>query len=316
MTRVLKIDTHHHVVPPGYAAWLTRRGVTAGGLAIPSWSVDSALDLMDATGTGAAVLSVSMPGVHLGDDREARAMAREVNEFAADVVARYPHRFGFFATLTLPDVDGAVEELAYAFDTLKADGVVLLTSVRGTYLGDTAWDPLMDALNRRRATVFVHPSDLPCTPVPGIPPYAADFLLDTTRAAINLARSGCLERYPEVKIILSHAGGFLPFAAQRVARVCGAEGSDEHGIERLRRFYFDTALSSSGYALPSLLAFADPGRITFGSDWPYAARDRSMRFTRLLEQSALVDSLRYDIYRGNALRLFPRLAQEEAVLLP
>jgi predicted TIM-barrel fold metal-dependent hydrolase len=303
-----KIDTHHHIVPPSYAAWLESRGITAGGLAIPDWSEEGALELMEAEGTATGIFSVSTPGVHLGDDIEAREKAREVNEFAAGVVSRNPGRFGFFATLTLPDVEGAIAELTYAMDTLRADGVVLISNVRGTYLGYESWTPLFDELNRRQAVVFIHPGDLPCEPVPGVPPYAADFLLDTTRAAINIAKAGWLERFPEVKFVLSHAGGFVPYAAQRIAHVVSADKSNEGGLARLRRFYFDTALSSSPYALPALLAFADPSRITFGSDWPYANRDRSVDFTRMLEAFPLTEAQRQAIYRGNAERLFPRLA--------
>ncbi|WP_321930524.1 MULTISPECIES: amidohydrolase family protein [Paraburkholderia] len=304
-----KIDTHHHIVPPSYATWLTQRGITAGGLPIPHWSAEGALDLMDAEDTATGIFSVSTPGVHLGDDIEAREKAREVNEFAAGIVAQQPERFGFFATLTLPDVDGAIAEARFAFDHLHADGVVLISSVRGTYLGDEAWAPLFDELDRRHAVVFIHPGDLPCSPVPGIPPYGADFLLDTTRAAINIAKAGWLERFPNVKIILSHAGGFVPFAAQRIARIVSPDGQNEGGLARLRRFYFDTALSSSPYALPSLLAFADPTHITFGSDWPYADKERSVEFTRLLEEYPLTDEQRHAIYHENAERLFPRLAR-------
>lgn len=303
-----RIDTHQHIVPPAYAAWLAERGITAGGLPIPDWSIDRAIEFMDESGIQAGIVSVSTPGVHLGDDAEARRMARQVNEFAAEVVARHPHRFGFFATLTLPDVEGAVAEATHALDTLQADGVVLLANVRGTYLGDASIEPLMVELDRRHAVVFVHPSDLPAEPVPGIPPFAADFLLDTTRAAINMARAGWTERFPNVKVILSHAGGFVPYAAERIARICAPEGSTADGIARLRRFYFDTALSSSPYALPSLLAFADPERITFGSDWPYAPKQRSLHFTRLLEDFELEPSVRQAIEQGNARRLFPRLA--------
>ena len=302
-----RIDTHHHLVPPAYAAWLERQGVTAGGLPIPTWSAEGALDLMDAAGIASGIFSVSTPGVHLGDDAEARRMARQVNEFAAEVVSRHAGRFGFFATLALPDVEGSIAEAVYAFDALGADGVVLLANVRGTYLGDMTIDPLMAELNRRRAVVFVHPSALPVRPLPGIPPFAADFLLDTTRAAINMARAGWLERFPDLKIILSHAGGFVPFAAERIARACSPGGSTEDGIARLRRYWFDTALSSSPYALPSLLAFADPTHITFGSDWPYAPKERSLHFARLLDQYPLDDAQRRAIDRGNALRLFPRL---------
>ncbi|MBU4509319.1 MAG: amidohydrolase [Hydrogenophaga sp.] len=304
-----RIDTHHHIVPPFYAAWLQSRGIqAAGGRLLPEWSAEGALDLMAAADITTGIFSVSTPGVHLGDDGEAREKAREVNEFMASVVrGQPPGRFGFFAVLPLPDVEGAIAEVRYALDTLGADGVMLLASVRGTYLGDLAWEPLMDELGRRGTVVFVHPSELQAPEVPGIPPFAADFLLDTTRAAIHLALSGVLERYPDLKIVLSHAGGFLPYAAERVARICSPDGSNEAGIARLRRFWFDTALSSSPYALPSLLAFADPGRITFGSDWPFALKERSLHFAALLDAYPLTDDQRHAIHRGNAERLFPRL---------
>jgi len=210
---------------------------------------------------------------------------------------------------TAEGLNGAIAEAAYALDVLKADGVVLLANVHGQYLGDAAFDPLMAALNERGAAVFVHPSHLPGPDVPGIPAFAADFLLDTTRAALNIAKSGALERYPDLKIILSHAGGFVPYAAERMARVISPDGQTPGGLARLRKFWFDTALSSSPYALPALLAFADPARITFGSDWPYAPAERSLHFTRLLEDYPLTEAQRHAIDRGNAEALFPRLVQ-------
>lgn len=301
-----RIDTHQHIVPPFYARWLESKGVNAGGLPIPQWHAEDALDLMASAGVATGILSVSTPGVHLGDAGEAREMARQVNEFAAAVVHEHPERFGFFATLTLPDVEGAVTEARYALDVLNADGVVLLTNVRGAYLGSPAWNPLMQELNARNAVVFVHPSDLPGPSVEGIPPFAADFLLDTTRAAIHYAKSGCLERYPNLKVILSHGGGFVPYAAERIARICAADGSNEAGIARLRQFYYDTALSSSPYALPSLLAFADHTHITFGSDWPYAAKARSLHFAGMLDAFAMNSDLREAIDKGNAKQLFTR----------
>ena len=156
-----RIDTHHHVVPPAYAEWLRASGQEAGGLPIPSWTEEAALSLMDAHEIEMSILSVSTPGAHLGDDREARRIAREVNEFAADVVARNPGRFGFFATLTLPDVEGSIAEAAYALDTLKADGVVLLANTHGQYLGAPELERLFAELDRRNTVVFVHPSVLP-----------------------------------------------------------------------------------------------------------------------------------------------------------
>jgi predicted TIM-barrel fold metal-dependent hydrolase len=263
---------------------------------------------MDARGVETAILSVSTPGVHLGDDAEARARAREVNECAAKVVHDHPARFGFFATLALPDVEGALAELAYALDTLRADGVVLLANSRGVYLGDPRFDPLFDELNRRRAVVFVHPSTLPgLEPLPGVPAFVADFLLDTTRAAIGLARSGTLDRCPDLKVILSHAGGFVPYAAYRVAIAASAAGNPLEGMARLERFFFDTALSSSPTALPSLLAFAEQDHVLFGSDFPYAPASAVAAFARLYEDFALAEAQRASIDRGAAERLFPRL---------
>lgn len=309
MTAPLRIDTHQHIVPPAYALWMRARGITAGGMPMPDWSLDGALELMAGAGIETGMLSISTPGVHLGDDGEARERAREFNEFTAAVVRRDPGRFGFFATLTLPDVEGAIAEARHAFDHLHADGVVLLTNVRDQYLGDAAWEPLFAELDRRKAVVFVHPAELPSEPVPGIPPHVCDFLLNTTRAAINMAKSGMLERYPDLKIILSHGGGFLPYAAERVARSVSPDGSNPPGIARLQKFWFDVALASSPYALPALLAFADPTRITYGSDWPFAPKERGWHFARQLDEYPLDAALRHAIHRGNAERLFPRLAR-------
>lgn len=303
-----RIDTHHHIVPPDYAAWLRRQGIAAGGLPIPDWTPEAALALMDERGVETAILSVSTPGVHLGDDAEARAMARDVNEYAAATVRSHPGRFGFFATLCLPDVHGSLRELAHAFDMLGADGVVLLANSRGVYLGDDSFEPLFAELDRRKAVVFVHPSLVPgLEPLPGVPTYVADFLLDTTRAAILLARSGTLDRHPELKIILSHAGGFVPYAAYRFSAAASATGNPFDGIARLKRFFFDTALSGSPTALPSLLAFAEPDRVLFGSDFPYAPAPVVGAFTGMYEAFSLAESTRRSIDRGAAEQLFPRL---------
>lgn len=309
MTESHRIDTHHHVVPPAYAAWLRSRGLAAGGLPIPDWSPDAALALMDKHGVQATVLSVSTPGVHFGDDADARKWAREVNEYAAAVVRSRPDRFGFFATLCLPDVEGSLRELAYAFDELRADGVVLLANCGGIYLGDARFDALFDALDRRGAVVFVHPSQPPgLEPLAGMPTFVADFLLDTTRAAIRLAGSGTLERCPELKLILSHAGGFVPYAAYRIATFASPKGSPSDGLAQLEKFYFDTALSGSPSALPSLLAFAQPGHVTFGSDWPYAPDVAVGAFTGMYEAHGIESAQRASIDRGAAQTLFPRLA--------
>ncbi|WP_243788564.1 amidohydrolase family protein [Saccharopolyspora gloriosae] len=304
-----RIDVHHHVVPPAYRERLLRSGTDAGGRDVPDWSPQASLDLMGRNDIGTAILSVTTPGVEPWLGGDARAMARSVNEYCAELAAEHPGRFGFWATLTLPDVDGALAEAAYALDELHADGVVLLANSAGTYLGDPSFEPLMDELGRRGAVVFVHPSALPAEPVPGIPPFAADFLLDTTRAAANLAANGTLHRHPDLKIILSHAGGFLPYAAERIA-ACLEMAGDERGtadlLTDLRRFYFDTALSASPYSLPGLTAFADPERILFGSDFPYAPAEIATIMTGRLDTAPELDHPA--INRTNATRLLPHLA--------
>lgn len=308
-----RIDTHQHIVPPAYAAWLAGKGITAGGMPIPHWSADGAIALMDRLGIQTGLLSVSTPGVHLGDDAEARSMARQVNDYTAEVVAKHPGRFGLFATLTLPDVEGAIAEAAYAFDVLGADGVVLLANVGGVYVGDPAFDALFDELNRRRAVVFIHPAALAgLDPLPGAPPFVADFLLDTTRAAIRLCGSGTLQRCPDLTVILSHAGGFVPYAASRIAVAASPTGDAREGMANLRSLYFDIAVSSSPFALPSLLTFAQPGHVLFATDWPYAAERVVESFARTYERYDLDDAQRASIDHGAAAALFPRLQVEAA----
>ena len=315
-----RIDVHQHVLPPAYAEWLRSKGIhDAGGRELPSWSIEDALRLMDDHDIVTAVLSVSTPGVHLDankrEERVARAKAREVNEFAGTLARDHPRRFGFFATLPLPDVDGALDEAAYAFDTLRASGVILLANTHGRYLGAPEDEPLLAELNRRRAVVFVHPSTLPGPRIDGLPPFAADFLLDTTRAAYRLVQSGVMRRYPDLKIILAHAGGFLPYASHRIAAAITAETprSPIDVLEDLASFYFDTALSGSPAALPSLLAFAKPGHVLFGSDWPYAPAIAVSYFTGQFDAYSALDADGHAaINRQSAATLFPQFAAPAA----
>ncbi|MBN6056644.1 amidohydrolase family protein [Nonomuraea sp. RK-328] len=303
------IDVQQHMIPADYARWLREHGVHApGGRELPEWSPALALELMDRQGIAAAILSVSTPGVHLGDGTDASAMARTVNEFGAGLAQAHPGRFGLFATLTLPDVDAAVTEAAHALDELATDGVILLANSRGLYLGDPAMDPLMTTLDDRSAVVLVHPADLPGPAAPGIPPFAADFLLDTTRAAFNLVRHNVPRRFPHIRFILAHAGGFLPYAAHRLALALFAEtGRDlDHILDDFAGFYFDTALSASPAALPSLLAFAKPGHVLYASDWPFVPELAVSYFNGHLRNS---DQDTTDIGHRNAHLLFTRLSE-------
>jgi len=309
---MLRIDTHHHLIPADYRKALQKAGISeGGGRALPDWSPEASLQTMAELGIGTAILSVSTPGTaFLPNSADAAALARDLNDYTAGLAAAQPDRFGFFATVPLPNIDDSIAEIVRSLDELGADGVVVLANNGGTYLGEEGQDALFTALNERSAVVFIHPAELPAPSVPGVPPFAADFLLDTTRAAYLLVRNGIRTRYPNIRFILSHAGGFVPYASYRMAvAITGDTGrSWADVLEDFASFYFDTALSSSAAALPTLLAFAKPGHITFGSDWPFAPRPAGKLFAAGLETYPAIDAgTRSAIERTNALALFPRL---------
>ncbi|MEB3050853.1 amidohydrolase family protein [Mycolicibacter sp. MYC123] len=314
-----RIDTHHHLIPPDYRKALQRAGIDeAGGRALPDWSPEGLLQAMADLDVGTAILSVSTPGTtFLPAAADAAALAGDLNDYTAQLVASHPDRFGFFATVPMPHVDAAVAESVRALDELHADGVVLLANSAGVYLGQDGQDELFAALDARSAVVFIHPADLPGPVVPGVAPFAADFLLDTTRAAYLLVRNGIRRRYPNIRFLLSHAGGFVPYASHRMAVAIMADtgASPADCLDDFAGFYFDTALSSSAAALPSLLAFARPGHVTFGSDWPFAPLAAGKLFAAGLENYA-DDSVRQAIERTNALALFPRLGSVQPMRQP
>src|SRR6201999_2928433 len=215
-----------------------------GGIAPAPWSKESALSYMDDAGTDIAITSISTPGVHMGDDAAASDLAKRVNEIGAGLIQERPDRFGGFAALPLPDVDGALRALEYGLDTLKLDGVVLFSNARGIYLGDKRFKPLFDELERRKAVVFVHPtaSPDPSARSLGLPDTLIDFTADTTRAVAQLHYGNTFARTPNIKYIFSHAGGTIPFVATRLGIVDEMKvfpGIEERGLfaDALRRLY-------------------------------------------------------------------------------
>jgi predicted TIM-barrel fold metal-dependent hydrolase len=312
----VRIDTHHHMIPPDYRNALRQAGIDeAGGRALPDWSPEASLQTMAELDVATAILSVSTPGTTFLPTRDdAAALARDLNDHTADVVASQSDRFGVFATIPMPHLDESVVETVRAFDDLKADGVVLLANNAGTYLGEDGQDDLYAALDERAAVVFIHPADLPGPAVPGVAAFAADFLLDTTRAAYLLVRNGIRRKYPNIRFILSHARGFVPYASHRMAVAIMADTgrSPADTLDDFASFYFDTALSSSAAALPTLLVFAKPGHITFGSDWPFAPVTAGKLFAAGLETYGMDLDTLSAINRTNALALFPRLGSAPA----
>ncbi|MER8028245.1 amidohydrolase family protein [Streptomyces bauhiniae] len=313
MPNAARIDVHTHVVPPFWGEELPSHGGDPSGWATPAWSPEAHLAYMDDQQIATSVLSLTAPSVVGWEGQARRDMARRVNEYVAELVGRYPDRFGNFATVPLPDVEGAVAEAEYALDELGADWVVLLSNYEGVYLGDPRYAPLWEALNQRSAVVFIHPARPPIETLAGVPGPLVDYPFDTTRNAVQMVFTGVLDQYPDAKIILSHAGGFVPYAVMRFCELQPALEPDgpttEELLAKFRLFYWDTALSSGPDAFPSFLAFADHERILFGSDFPYAPAPVAAAFNRLLDtRSGLTDEQKTAFDHGNARRIFGRLA--------
>ena len=311
------IDVHHHILPDFFFRETNDADHPVGGIAPPPWDSDLMLSFMDEAGIDVAVTSISTPGVHVGDDARARSLARRCNELSAELVQAHPGRLGGFAALPLPDVDGALVELAYALDELKLDGVVLFSNSHGVYLGDVSFEPVFEELERRGAVVFVHPtaSPDPSAHQLGLPDSLIDFTADTTRAVAQMHYSNRFARTPSVKYIFSHAGGTVPYLAGRWAIVDEMNvipGAEERGTaaDTLRRLYWDTALSFGEPVLAMLRDIVGLDQVVFGTDFPYLRRDLAVNCVQRIEQSAALDAQeRAGVLSGNALKLLPRLAR-------
>ncbi|KAM7214028.1 hypothetical protein V8F06_010600 [Rhypophila decipiens] len=317
-----RIDVHHHFVPEAYArAFQESAKGDPSGWTLPKWSVKSSLDLMQSHGTKTAILSITSPGTTVleGDLQTANTLAREINQAAATIAKDHPDNFGFFATLPplAHNLPAVLDEVSYALDTLKADGVTLFTRYGKHYLGHPSFGPLWDELDKRGAVVFIHPThsvgaDLVSSV---LPQPVIDYPHETTRTAVDLITSGTFKEHPNVKIILSHAGGTLPYLATRAAHLLSDFGltsniSADDFLDQVKSFYFDLALSGNPLTLELLFKFAKPGHILYGSDFPYAPTKSITTHVEMLDEyvaDRLDQDTAYSVERGAALELFPRL---------
>ncbi|KAI5463884.1 aminocarboxymuconate-semialdehyde decarboxylase [Mariannaea sp. PMI_226] len=330
MNRFDRIDTHSHFVPPFWREESIKYGYGKpdGMPGIPPWTEEAHLEMMRKANITKSILSITSPGTHLvpGDDSLARNLSRRCNEFAADLKRRNPTKFGFWASLPLPDVEGSLAEIDYALDVLKADGVGVMTNAHGVYLGDAILDPIFKALNKRKATIFIHPTS-PClrhgnasepvSPLPQYPNPMFEFFFDTTRAAINLFVSGTINNNPHITIILSHAGGAItPLVArftQFATLILGVPIQiSTKTVEKAFRsqFYFDLA----GFVFPEqihgLIPYVGADRLLYGSDYPYTpeasvlglAESMNIELPQVFEQRSSQEA----IYNGNAIRLLKK----------
>lgn len=310
------IDVHHHLLPRIYIDTVGPGPIVdqapRRAAAALDWTPQKSLDEMDANNVSFAMLSVSAPGIWFGDDAKATLLARQCNDFTADLVRTHPKRFGMFASLALPDVEGSLAEVRHAGDDLATDGYCLMSSYANRYPGDPAFAPVFDELNRRHAVVFVHPtaSDSSKALLPGIPASTMEFVLDTTRAVMSLLYSGTLSRCPNIRFIFSHAGGTVPYIGHRMCRLEAQEEFakliPEGAMKALTRQYYDTALSANEPALAALEKFVPPTQILYGSDFPFAVGMMKKTIDGLAAHDFTPEA-RTALERGNAQALFPRL---------
>lgn len=310
-----RVDVHHHFVPP-----LFRRVASNHGLLnryITGLTIARSLEAMDRNQIESAVLSIPAPGVWYGKVGLARRISRDANEYAAAAAREHRGRFGMFATLPLPDIEGSLAEVAYALDQLGAAGIHMWTNYGDFWIGNSRLTPLLEELNRRRAVVFVHPRTPNCCGklLPQVPDQVIEYPTDTTRAIASLVFSGAAHAFPAIRWIFCHAGGTMPFLIGRFQYLGKIQARTAEGASRipygvmyeLERLYFETAQSADSYALGPLRRLVGVGHVCFGTDFPYRTIGGDVRG---LATCGLFgpEELR-KIERDNALRLMPGLVQ-------
>jgi len=322
-----RIDLHHHFVPDVFFAYQQRHNAARTN----PWSPSKDLEDMDKFGTATAMLSITQPAFNLGDRDEIRKVARESNEAAAKLVADKPGRFGNLAGIPLKDIEGSLKEIEYAYDTLKADGICLISSYGDVWLGNTMFAPVYEELNRRRAVIHVHPtSPNCCSNLPilkdGVPNEGAmiEFGTDTTRSIASVIFSGTGKRYPDITWIFSHAGGSMPFLIERFLQF-GASAEIVPGIvtkgqgvaisgnampgpevmAQIRRFYYDTAQASNPVAMDALKKVVRVSQIVYGTDYWFRTAEETGRGLGTAKVFSAQEMRAVD--RGNAERIMPRL---------
>lgn len=312
------IDAHSHCIFPEYIDLLAKyKALLEDGFPLPKdWSIEKQLELMDEGNISWSMLSLSSPHPYFGNKKESIRICRQINEKLAEAKRKYPDRIGFGACLPLPDVDAAIEEAVYALDILGADSIKLGSNARGQYLGDPALEPLFENLDKRHAVVNIHPHR-PEPQKEGIftagPVPVFEFLCDTTRAVLNMAAHGVIERYPHIKVIVPHNGSFLPNIYDRLKGVAGlliSQGlMDSFDVEKsFSMFYYDTSGNPVPVLLKFLLNIADPSHILYGTDYPFTPKETVLDNLRTLEEylenEPALSPYKHMILHDNAIRLF------------
>jgi len=301
------VDFHAHFVTDDYIATARHAGhdVPDHMPAWPAWTANEHVALMDEAGIRQSMLSVSSPGIHFGDDQVSRGLARHVNDVGLETANQHPGRFGLFASLPFPDVDGSLAEIERLEAADGVTGYSVMSNASGVYLGDIRYEPVWKALNERRAVFFVHPTSPPNSDMVrlGRPEPMIEYLFDSARSFVDLIFAGVLLRYPDIRFIATHSGGVLPLLTERVERFRGAsvgygDGVPEESVRiQLRRLWFDCAVLPLPVALPALASVVGNDRVVFGTDFCFARQASVRKMIQDLEADA--DSRWFELFREN-----------------
>ncbi len=309
-----RIDTHHHIYPPKYLADAgehIRRATHVHFPRISQWTPAQSVEAMDRDGIAAAIVSIS-PSLWFGDIAATRKIARDWNEYAAEMARDHRGRFGIFAALPLPDVEASLKEIEYALDVLKVDGFGLVTNYGDKWPGDKAFAPVFDELNRRKAVAYFHPTESPAFEniLPDIPPPMIEFPFDTTRAIVSLLFGGTLSRCADIRYIFSHGGGALPMLAARIASVAKNRKDLSARVPtgvlpELKKLYYDIAGINHAIPFNAIRELVGTSQLLFGTDFPFWAPSVAVS---ILGELAVPPADRQKIERDNARALLPRFA--------
>lgn len=304
--RTRLIDVHHHYFPQAHRDAAKR--FAPNGPNAPEWSARRSLDEMDRAGIQTALLSLQIPGVWMGGAQESRRIARICNDEGAQLVADNPGRFGLFASIPVPDTEGSLAEIVYGLDVLKADGIALISSYDGKYLGDPAFDSVLAELNRRRTVCFVHPTVAACCEavIPGVSANTIEYATDTTRTIASLLFSGAAAKYPDIRFIFAHSGGTFPFLTGRFMRAAGKRAQDmpDWPLPLARRFYYEVAQGNTPGQLAALMKLVGVPQVLYGTDFPFRPAAEA---TEGLKTYPFTPAQLRAVQRDNALALLPRL---------
>jgi predicted TIM-barrel fold metal-dependent hydrolase len=266
---------------------------------------------MDKAGIDTAVVSILNPGVWFGTvDEEARKLARDCNEWQAKLEQDYPGRFRSFAAIPLPDTEGSLREIEYSLDVLKAQGIALWTMYSGKYLGDPAFVPVFEELNRRKAVVYTHPTVPDCCAglVPGVPVSTLEYNQDTTRtiASLVFGKGETAFKTPDVKYIWSHSGGTLPFMTSRFEDLASRQKDrfPNGALPVFQRFYYEVAQGNTRGQLAALMQMVQVPQVLLGSDFPFR---KGLEAVEGVANYDFSDADRKAIESENAIRIMPGL---------